>query len=160
MRFFVFIFLPQKHKDKFDEKHTDALETQEFLFGNLEYGHDISTAQKMIYNTFGGFLTFPIAVVASIICSLIGWDFVLFWKGGVIPVIILLTWGILVYIGFGILTKALADPRIYLSYFREFEKQDEQWLKNWKRYTILLFVGGLLSAALGICFVFYSLMHT
>ena len=160
MRLFVVIFLLQKYLDKFDEHHMDALETQEILFGDLECGHDMRTAKQLIYNTFGGYMTFPIVTVASIICSLIGWDVVFYWEGGIIPIVILLIWGVLVFIGFRILTKALDDPRVYISYFREFEKQDEEWLRKWKRNTVLLFVGGLLSVALSICFVFYSVRHT
>ena len=160
MRLFVFIFLPQKYLEKFDEKHMDALETQEILFGDLEHGHDISTAHQLVYMTFVNYMTLPLAIVAGIICSMFGLDVVLFWEGGVIPVAILFTWGVLAFIGLRILTKAIAYPNIYLSYFKEFKKQDREWLRKWKRYTILLFVGGLLSAAMGICFVFYSFMHT
>ena len=150
MRLFVLIFLPQKYLDKFEEHHKDALEAQELLFGNLEHGHEITTAQRMVYNTFGGYMGFLIAVVSGIINSLIGWDLVLYWKGGIISIIMVLTGGILLYIGLSILTKALDNPHVYLSYFKEFEKQDEEWLRKWKRYTVLMFVGGLLSAGLGI----------
>ena len=150
MRLFVLIFLPQKYLDKSEEHHKDALEAQELLFGNLEHGHEITTAQRMVYNTFGGYMGFLIAVLSGIINSLIGWDLVLYWKGGIISIIMVLTGGILLYIGLSILTKALDNPPVYLSYFKEFEKQDEEWLRKWKRYTVLLFVGGLLSAGLGI----------
>lgn len=150
LRYFVYIFMTQKYLDKFDERSIDALETQESLFGDTEYGFDMRVTKQLIYNTFGGYMTFPIIVVGGIISSLIGWDVVFYWKGGVIIIASLLIWAVLVFIGFHILTKALDDPRVYLSYFKEFKKHDEKWLRKWKRYTILLYAGGLLSATLGI----------
>ncbi|MDE5793997.1 MAG: hypothetical protein K2I08_04680 [Muribaculaceae bacterium] len=52
------------------------------------------------------------------------------------------------------LTKTSGDPHIYLSYFKKFKKQDEEWLKKWGKYTILLFVGGIVSAAMSLGFIF------
>ena len=148
IRLFVFIFFSQKYLDKFYEKHMDALEAQEILFGDLEHGHDISIAKRMVYQTFGGYLAFPLFFVACIICSFIGWDLVLNWKDGMIYFGILFTVVVLITIGLCILTKIFEDPRDYIFHFEEFKKKDEEWHKRWKRYTILLFVGSILSVVL------------
>ena len=110
--------------------------------------------------TCGGYVALPLTIIATIICSLIGWTNVVSWKDGIISIVIVLTVAVLTGIGVYKTTKTIVDPRVYLSYFKDFQKQDEEWLRKWKRYTILLFVGGFLSAALGIYFVFYSFMHS
>lgn len=71
-----------------------------------------------------GYMTFPFVIVASIVCSLIGWDFVFFWEGGIIPIAIILIWAVLVFIGLRIFTNALDEPQVYIPYFKKFESQD------------------------------------
>ena len=128
------------------------------MFRNLECGQYIRIAKNMVYQSFGGFLAFPLAVVACLICSFIGWDIVLNWKDGMAYFGISLIGMALIVIGLCILTKVFDDPHDYISYFKEFQKQDEEWYKKWKRNTILLFVCGIASAAMAMGTVFYSVI--
>ena len=59
---------------------------------------------------------------------------------------------VFIAVGLSKLTKAIDNPQIYLSYFKEFEKQDEEWLRKWEIYTILLFLGAILSLVLSFFF--------
>lgn len=160
LRLFVVIFLPKKYLYRFYRSHMEVNKAHELLFGDKEIGHDIATARNMVYHTFTGYLAFPLFVAAGIISSLIGWDVVLYWKDGTIRFVIILAIAVLTGVGLFKSTKVIDDPQVYLSYFKGFQKQDGEWLRKWKRYTILLFVGSLLSLAIGIGFVFYSFMHT
>lgn len=160
IRLLVSIFLPQKYLYKLCRKQVNGKKELDIVFRDLESGIDISTATELVIATCGGYLAFPIAAGLGIISKLIGWNIVLFWNNGIIGYSIVIMVGVLLYIGLTILTKALYDPHVYLSYFKKFKKRDEEWLKKWKRYTILLFVGNFVSAAMGIGFVFFLVMHT
>ena len=160
IRQLVSVLLPKRYLYRLYRNNEEMQEASNLMLRNLECGQYISIAKNMVRHTFGGYLVFPMAVVACIISSLIGWDIVLDWKDGMIYFGMSLIGMVLVVIGLCILTKVFNDPQDYISYFKEFQKQDEEWLKRWKRYTILLFVGGIASAAMGMGTVFYSLMHT
>ena len=43
----------------------------------------------------------------------------------------------------------------YLAYFKQFEKEDEQWHKKWKRKTMLFCFGGTTIFILGIVTIFF-----
>ncbi|MDE6511916.1 MAG: hypothetical protein K2L00_07485 [Muribaculaceae bacterium] len=133
---------------------------RDLLFRDLESGQNIRIAKDLVQYTCLGYLAFPLTVVVSIICSLIGWDIVVSWKDGIIGIVGVLIMAVLIVIGVSKTTRALNDPRVYLSYFKRFKKKDEEWYRKWKRYTILLLVGGLACAAMGISILFYSVMHT
>ncbi len=159
MRVLASIFLSKRYWYKLCRNQINAKKDLDNFYRDLEHGLNIETAKRMVSNTCTGYIALPIILVLSIVCSLIGWDTIFFWKNGIISYLIVLMVGGLIFIGLLILTKPLDDPLVYLSYFKKFEKQDEEWIKKWKRYTILLFVGGLLSAAMGICFFFFMVKH-
>jgi uncharacterized membrane protein YidH (DUF202 family) len=50
--------------------------------------------------------------------------------------------------------KAVFTNDRYLKYFKQFEKEDEQWHKKWKRITIAFCVGSVIVTLLGICTAF------
>ncbi len=65
--------------------------------------------------------------------------------------------GLLFLIFFGIPIGLLYIPAYravfsndrYLNYFKQFEKEDKRWHKNWKRITVVFCFGGIISATLG-----------
>ena len=160
IRLVVSIIVPKRYRKKIYRNLLNSQKAIAPMHWDLECGQHIRIAKNLVTQTYGGYMAFPLAIVGAIICSIIGWDVILFWRDGIISIIMPLMVGLLLYIGLSHLTKTIEDPQVYLSFFKKFEQQDNEWLKKWKRNTILLFVGSLLSAALGICFVFYSFMHT
>ena len=160
IRALVSCVLPKRYVYRICRNHVNSRKDRDLLFRDLECGQNIRIAKNLVCYTCGGYVALPLTIIATIICSLIGWNNVVSWKDGIISIVIVLTVAVLTGIGVYKTTKTIVDPRVYLSYFKDFQKQDEEWLRKWKRYTILLFVGGFLSAALGIYFVFYSFMHS
>ena len=157
LRVFVVIFFPKKYLNRFYRKHIESMKAQDILFGNMEYGDDIMTAKNMVFFTCIGFIALPVSFVSCTICSLIGWDPVMDWmmygSGMILPILLTL----LTIFGVSMLTKTSCDPHFYLPYFKKFKKRDGKWLKRWKRYTILLFLGSFLSVALSIGLLFLCL---
>lgn len=47
----------------------------------------------------------------------------------------------------------------YLAYFKQFEKEDEQWHKKWKRKTMLFCLGGIVSFISGIIGAILIITH-
>lgn len=119
---------------------------------DLECGQHIIIAKNLVYQTCIGYLTFPFSVVVGIASSIIGWKMVLYWKDGTITFIIILLYAVFILVGLFKLSKAIDNPQTYLLYFKEFEKQDEEWHKKWKRNTILMFIGSIVSAAMSFGF--------
>ena len=66
------------------------------------------------------------------------------------PVVLLLILAIPMGICYIPAYKAVFSNDRYLKYFKEFEKEDEQWHKKWNRITILFRIGGVLSTIVGI----------
>ena len=164
MRLFVMIFLPHKYLNRFYRRHIESMRAQDILFGDIECGDDILTSMFMVKLTFAGYLILPISIVISIICTLLGWDVVLYCKEGIIYfVIVLILVGLLLII-LRKSTKTFDVPQNHISYFKKFKKKDEEWLKKWKIYTILLLLGAILSAAMSfgfccLCITIYRNIH-
>ncbi len=160
IRLLVSFFFKKRYLYKLCRNQINGKRELDTMFRDLEYGEDIRTAKDLVFFTCSGYLALPIAVGLGIICKLIGWDIVLYWNNGIIGYSIVIMVAVLLFIGLTILTKPLNDPNVYLAYFKKFKKKDEEWLKKWKRYSILLFLGNFISAASGIGFVFFLCMHS
>lgn len=154
MRLFVFFFLPKKYHNRFYRRHIESMKAQDFLFGDIECGDDILTAKDMVKFTYSGYLALPISIVICILCTIIGWYNLFRWKDGMGIIVIIIILLLTIFIGVNRLTNTFDDPHIYLSYFKKFKKQDEVWLKRWKKYTILLLAGAFLSIVMSFGFLF------
>ena len=160
----VSIVLPRKYHAKI---HRNLLNSQEAIapmFWDLECGQHISIAKNLVYQTCTGYLAFPFAVAAGIASTIIGWDTVLYWKDGTIKFVTIVLFVVFIAVVLSKLTKAIDNPQTCLSYFKEFEKQDEEWHKKWKRNTILLFMGSIVSAAMSfgfglLCIYIHKSLH-
>lgn len=164
IRLFVLIFLPKRYMISFYRRHIESMKAQDILFGDLESGDDILTAKNLVNLTCSCYLTLPITVVICIICSLIGWDNIFRWKDGIGIIVIILVMVVTIYMGVDRFTTAFDNPQVYLSYFKKFKKQDDEWLKKWKIYTVLLFGGAILSAVMSfgfccLCVIIYRNVH-
>lgn len=121
---------------------------------DIEYGHNIRVAKDMVNFTCMGYVALPVAVVTCITCTLIGWDNVFMGINGKAVMVVIAVVLLMEFIGVSKLAKAIEDSSIYLSYFKKFQKQDEEWLRKWKIYTILIFSGAMLSPVLILLFGF------
>lgn len=152
IRALVSCVLPKRYVYRICRNHVNSRKDRDLLFRDLECGQNIRIAKNLVYQTCIGYLAFPFSVVAGIASTIIGWDTVFYWKDGTISFIIILLFAVFIFVGLSKLTKAIDNPQTYLSYFKEFEKQDEEWHKKWKRNTILLFIGSIVSAAMSFGF--------
>ena len=160
----VSITLPRKYHTKI---HRNLLNSQEAIapmFWDLECGQHIRIAKDLVYQTCIGYLTFPFSVVAGIASTIIGWDTFFYWKDGTIKFVTIILFVVFIAVGLSKLTKAIDNPQTYLSYFKEFEKQNKEWHKKWKRNTILLFIGSIVSAAMSfgfglLCIYIHKKLH-
>lgn len=143
MRVFVLIFLPHKYLYKFYRNHINFLNIR-----NPDYigGH------RIVGMTCMGYEMFPAVALCSIICTFIGWHRVFEWEGG-IGGIILFLFEMLIFVILEIrTTKNLFNEDFNRAYFKKFKKKDNEWLKKWKIYTILLLIGSLALIALSLGF--------
>lgn len=150
IRKFVSVFLPKRYVYKCYRNQMNNRKYRDLLFRDLECGQNIRIAKNMVYQTCSGYLILPWAIVSGIISSIIGWENVFHWNDGMCVIIIVISGSILFCIGLFKLTKAIQDPFTYLSIFKKIKKKDNDWLKKWKTYTILLYVGSIVSAVTGI----------
>lgn len=155
IRQLVSFFLPKRYY-KLCRNQVKGKKDLDILFRNLETGDDIRTAKDLVFFTCCGYLSLPMALISCIICSLIGWFKVMDWMregvgGIVIPLILTLS----IIFAVSKLTNTSGDSNFYLPYFKEFNKMDEKWHEKWKRNTILLFAGSLLSfiICIEVCFL-------
>ena len=154
IRAFVSFVLPKRYVYKCYRNQINNRKYRDLLLRDLENGQNIRIAKNMVYQTCSGYLIFPWAVASGFISSLIGWEKVFDWHDGLCVKIIVISGAILFCIGLFKLTKAIQDPKTYLSFFKKVKKKDNDWLKKWKRNTILLYLGGIVSAVLGIILFF------
>ncbi len=74
------------------------------------------------------------------------------WEGGIgSNILVLIEMILFVIIGIRP-TKNLFNDNFNRAYFKKFKKKDDEWLKKWKIYTILLLIGSLALIALSLGF--------
>lgn len=135
----------------FYRRHIQSMRAQDILFGNIEHGDDIMTANTIVSNICGFYLTLPVTIITCIVCSLIGWRNVIhFFPEGTGWFVLIFTLFAVIAICTSKLRKTSSDPHFYISYFKKFQKKDNEWLRKWKRYSVLIFVGSFLSVALSL----------
>ncbi len=152
IRWIMKIILPKKSLIRFYRRHVEAKKVQDLLFGDLEYGHDITIAKDLVFHTCCCYLALLVAITTCIISSIIGWSNVMSWlyDNGLGTIMALILWGVVVFFALK-LTKTSRYPNLYLSYFRKFKMKDEVWLKKWKIYTFLLFIGSFVAFIMCLC---------
>ena len=119
------------------------------LYYDKEVGYHIGWANHWFGYFYSGY-----PVVLSFILS----GIVFRYWGMVNKIIILCIIGIPILICYIPAYKAVFSNDIYLKYFKEFEKEDEQWHKKWKRRTWLFCIGGSLMTIVGIACMWVVLL--
>lgn len=129
------LFFTERFRNKFyDRQLRHREELNEYMYGK-NYGQSISVA----HHWFGYFYSGYASILSFV---LLGMAFGI-WGDDVSQiemfVIVMLPIG-LAYIP---AYRAVFTNDRYLKYFRQFEKEDEQWHKKWKRRTIAFCVGSV-----------------
>lgn len=149
-RLIISLLLPKKKVYKAYRNHLNERQSLNVFFRDIESGNDIRIAKNMVFFTFCGYLAFLGFILYGTICSLVDRDLFFLWKGGLISIVTLLMMLGLIFLVNIKLTNVINEPHLYLTYFKEFNKRDEKWLKKWKKKTLLLYVGSILSAVAGV----------
>ena len=95
---------------------------------------DIEAAKTWLINSY---LSYTIIVSASVTALIIN-RFQHFNKGYIVVIAL-----IPIIICYPFLDRTVIKNDNYLRYFKQFKKEDEQWLKKWKRRTMLFQIGGV-----------------
>lgn len=106
---------------------------------------DIEAAKTWLVNSY---LSYTIVVSASVSALFIN-RFQHLNKGFIIIIAL-----IPVIICYPILDRAVIKNDNYLNYFKQFKKEDEQWLKKWKRRTLMFQLGSVVATIVGILSMF------
>ncbi len=156
-RWVISLLLPKRIVYKAYRNHLNQRKYLNAMFRDLEYGQDIRIAQNMVWWGFCGYWVIPIGVLGGTICSLLKITLGFIWNVDLIVLITILMTGTIICWMNVISTKVIDKPAIYLSYFKKFEKNNKEWLIKWKKYTIMLYLCGILSAIIGIR-LFFSII--
>ncbi len=143
------ICFTKKFKRRQEERMAKAQKIMNKFYYDKEVGYHIGWA----HHWFGYFYSCYSGVLSFIIFGII----LHFW-GMINRFVILFFIGIPIFICFIPADKAVFSNDIYLKYFKEFEKEDEQWHKKWKRRTWLFCIGGCLMTIVGIACMWVVLL--
>ena len=75
--------------------------------------------------------------------------------GNVAPGVLIILFVVPIGLAYIPVYNAVFKKDKYLAYFKQFEKEDEQWHKKWKRKTMLFCFGGTTIFILGIVTIFF-----
>ena len=143
------ICFTKKFKRRQEERMAKMQKIMNKFYYDKEVGYHIGWANHWFGYFYSGY-----PVVLSFILS----GIVFRYWGMVNKIIILCIIGIPILICYIPAYKAVFSNDIYLKYFKEFEKEDEQWHKKWKRRTWLFCIGGCLMTIVGVACMWVVLL--
>lgn len=122
------------------EERLKNRDLQEFMYGKT-WGESIGFANHWfgyIYSGYPAFLSFILMGFYFRSCEEMNY------------LIVLITASIPIGICYVPAYRAVFSKDRYLKYFKQFEKEDAQWHKKWKRITILFCIGSVIVTFMGI----------
>ena len=134
------------YREKYYKRLPKEREKAVSFFNNRENGYYIGRAKHWFsylcsgYSAFFSFLLLGIALRE--------------WSGP-INTISLIVLAIPILLGDIPVNKAVFANDRYLKYFKQFEKEDEQWHRKWKRITLAFEIGSIVAISLGIGAAFF-----
>lgn len=135
------LFFTERFRNKFyDRRLRHREELNEYMYGK-NYGQSISVAHHWFGYFYSGYACYFSFVLASLHFRLTEDES--FIINGLLVFIPITIAYIPAY-------RAVFTNDRYLKYFRQFEKEDEQWHKKWKRRTIAFCVGSVMTILMGI----------
>ena len=132
----------KEYKKKCDDRLLKAQKTHDKFFYDKETGFHIGNAKHKFgyfYSGYSGFISF----------ILVGIYFRFSDNINFLTVALLVSPPILLF--YIPAYRAVFSKDRYLEYFKQFEKEDEQWHKKWKWITIVFCVGSVMTTLMGIC---------
>lgn len=131
----------KEYRKKYDERLSKVQTTKEKFFYDKKNGYHIGWANHWfgyIYSGYPAFLSFILMGFYFRSCEEMNY------------LIVLITASIPIGICYVPAYRAVFSKDRYLKYFKQFEKEDAQWHKKWKRITILFCIGSVIVTFMGI----------
>ena len=136
---FFSILFSEKYMQKINDRQKNK-ELKDFRYGN-KWGLSIGVAHHWFGFFYSGYPCFFSWLLLGIASRMYGDEM----KGMVVMLIIAFP----IALGYIPAYKAVFSKDRYLKYFKQFEKEDEQWHKKWKRITWVFCIGALITMAIG-----------
>ena len=136
---FFSILFSEKYMQKINDRQKNK-ELKDFRYGN-KWGLSIGVAHYWFgyfYSCYPGFFSWLLLGIAS---RMYGDEM----KGMVVMLIIAFP----ISLGYIPAYRAVFSKDRYLKYFKQFEKENEQWHKKWKMITWAFCIGALITMAIG-----------
>ena len=136
---FFSILFSEKYMQKINDRQKNK-ELKDFRYGN-KWGLSIGVAHYWFgyfYSCYPGFFSWLLLGIAS---RMYGDEM----KGMVVMLIIAFP----ISLGYIPAYRAVFSKDHYLKYFKQFEKENEQWHKKWKMITWAFCIGALITIAIG-----------
>lgn len=131
-----YLFLRRIRKKCFKNRRQSKI-----IVDNLNGFMNIETAKNWLvfaYQCYPGFISLV----------LMGWLMKLFPNINFLLILIVLL--IPIEIFYSMLNNLIFKHDNYLNYFKQFENEDEKWLKKWRRITITFCIGSIAMIVLGV----------
>ena len=131
----------KEYRKKYDERLSKVQTTKEKFFYDKKNGYHIGWVNHWfgyIYSGYPAFLSFILMGFYFRSCEEMNY------------LIVLITASIPIGICYVPAYRAVFSKDRYLKYFKQFEKEDAQWHKKWKRITILFCIGSVIVTFMGI----------
>lgn len=142
--------LPKQIRLKYEIRKEKANKYFYELINDKKNGYSISWAHFWFGYTYSGYSAFISFILIGTFLHLLG------YINQIILVFITIIPVGLAYIP---AYNAVFKKDKYLAYFKQFEKEDEQWHKKWKRKTMLFCLGGIVSFISGIIGAILIITH-
>ena len=141
----------KKYREKYEKRLPETQKEMEWIFNDKENGVNIGSANHWFGFFYSGYPCFLSFVLCGIVFGLFG---------AVNPIVTLAICVLPICLCYIPAYKAVFTKNRYLKYFKQFEKEDEQWHKKWKWITIAFVIGsevftiGGIFAMSGVCLFF------
>ena len=135
---FFSILFSEKYMQKINDRQKNK-ELKDFRYGN-KWGLSIGVAHYWFGYFYSGYFMFLSFVLLGIPDGIFG---------GVNLIVATAIIALPIALGYIPAYRAVFSKDRYLNYFKQFEKEDEQWHKKWKMITWAFCIGALITMAIG-----------
>ena len=135
---FFSILFSEKYMQKINDRQKNK-ELKDFRYGN-KWGLSIGVAHYWFGYFYSGYFMFLSFVLLGIPDGIFG---------GVNLIVATAIIALPIALGYIPAYRAVFSKDHYLKYFKQFEKEDGQWHKKWKRITWVFCIGALITMAIG-----------
>ena len=130
----------KEYKKKYYERLSEEQKKIDKFFYDKEIGYHIAWAHHWFGFFYSGYFMFLSFVLLGIPDGIFG---------GVNLIVATAIIALPIALGYIPAYRAVFSKDRYLNYFKQFEKEDEQWHKKWKMITWAFCIGALITMAIG-----------